>query len=244
MDSAVAGARRPALPGWRVALGIVQGALFLVYPFVVYLGLKRLETRAVGGLLLGLYAVSFALRVRGPAAEVWQLARQHLGLALLIGAAVVTGERIVLLLLPMAVSLYLLATFGWSLWAGPPIVERFARLTDPDLPGFCVPYCRKVTIAWCGFLAANSLCVALLAAAAPVEWWALYTGLVFYLLLGALFAFEFVLRKLWFRFYGDGLADRILSRIFPPERTANGRRSLAYVRDRAGPPSRAASSPQ
>ena len=166
--------------------------------------------------------------MRGPAAEIWRLVRQHLGLVLLIGLAVVTGERFVLLLLPMAVSLYLFGTFGWSLLAGPPIVERFARLADPDLPDFCAPYCRKVTIAWCGFLAANSVCVALLALIGPFEWWALYTGLVFYLLLGALFAVEFTLRKLWFRFYGDGLADRILARVFPAERTANGRRSLAY----------------
>ena len=72
--------------------------------------------------------------------------------------------------------------------------------------------------------------MALLALIGPFEMVALYTGLVFYLLLGALFAVEFLLRKLWFRFYGDGLADRILARVFPAERTAKGRRSLAYVR--------------
>jgi hypothetical protein len=72
-----------------------------------------------------------------------------------------------------------------------------------------------------------------------MEAWALYTGLVAYLLLGAGFASEFILRKLWFRLYGDGLADRILARVFPPERTANGRRSLAHVerrRERAASP--------
>jgi hypothetical protein len=112
------------------------------------------------------------------------------------------------------------------------MVERLARLVDPDLPDFCVPYCRKVTIAWCCFLAVNAVCAGLLAWLAPFEWWALYTGLISYLLLGAGFAVEFMLRKLWFRFYGDGLADRILARVFPPERTANGRRSLAYVESR------------
>jgi uncharacterized membrane protein len=244
MDSAVAGAPRRALPAWRVAIGIIQAIFLLAYPFLVYLAYQRLETRAVAGLLLGLYALSFALRIRGPAAEIWQLLRQHLGLVLLIGAAIVTGQRIVLLLLPMAVSLYLLGTFGWSLRAGPPIVERFARLADPDLPDFCVPYCRKVTIVWCGFLAVNAICAALLAAIAPIEWWALYTGFIAYLLLGTLFAGEFILRKLWFRFYGDNLADRILARIFPPERTVNGRRSLAYLHGLTRSSSPEASSPQ
>ena len=213
-------------------MGIFQTLLFLAYPFIVYFAHRRFETRAAGGLLLGLVALSLALRIQGPAAEIWQLVRQHLGLVLLIGLAIVTGERFVLLLLPMAVSLFLLGTFGWSLYAGPPIIERFARLVDPDLPDFCVPYCRKVTIVWCGFMAANAVCATLLAVFGPIEWWTLYTGLVAYLLVGAFFAAEFILRKLWFRFYRDGLADRILARIFPPERTVNGRRSLAYVQRR------------
>ena len=55
-----------------------------------------------------------------------------------------------------------------------------------------------------------------------------------------LFAGEFVVRKLWFRHYGDGAFDRVFRWLFPPERTANGRRSLAYVEARrtpASPPS-------
>ena len=154
---------------------------------------------------------------------------------LLIGLAILTGERFVLQLLPMAVSLFLLGTFGWSLRAGPPLVERFARLVDPDLPDFCVPYCRKVTIVWCVFLAANALCAGLLAWLGSFEAWALYTGFIAYLLLGAAFAGEFILRKLWFRFYGDGPADRILARLFPAR--AHGQRP-ALARPR-GTPARA-----
>jgi uncharacterized membrane protein len=115
---------------------------------------------------------------------------------------------------------------------GPPIVERMARLVDPDLPDFCVPYCRNVTIMWCSFLAFNSLCIAWLAWFGPFEWWALYTGLIAYLLLGLLFAVEFSVRKLLFRYYRDGFLDRAFERVFPAEKTANGRRSLEYVRRR------------
>ncbi len=230
MDSGIAGAHRPPLSALRIGSEIVQAVLFLAYPVIVYFAYTRLQTRGAAGVLLGLYAVTLAPRIRGPAAEIWQLVREHLGLVILIGFAIVTGERFLLQLLPMAVSLYLLATFGWSLRVGPPIVERFARLVDPDLPDFCVPYCRKVTIAWCSFLAANALCLALLVALGPFEWWAFYAGFISYLLLGAFFFGEFVLRKLWFRFYRDGLADRIFARLFPAERTVNGRRSLAYVR--------------
>jgi uncharacterized membrane protein len=232
MDSAVAGAQRPPLPAWRVAIGVLQVAFIVAYPFIVYFAYRRFETRAAGGVLLGLVALSLALQIRGPAADLWQLVREHLGLVLLIGLAILTGERFVLQLLPMGVSLFLLGTFGWSLWSGPPLVERFARLVDPDLPDFCVPYCRKVTIGWCVFLAANALCAGLLAWFGSFEAWALYTGLIAYLLMGAAFAGEYILRKLWFRFYDDAWVDRMLARLFPPERTANGRRSLAHLAER------------
>lgn len=210
----------------------VRAAFFLAYPFVVYLAFTRLETRAVAGVLLGLYAFSMALRMRGSWAELWALLRQHLGVALLIGAAVLSGQRLPLLLLPAAVSLYLLWTFAHSLRRGPPMVERFARLVEDDLPDFTLPYCRKVTMVWCVFMAANAVCVGALALAGSLEWWTLYSGFVFYLLMGALLLGELVFRKLWFRYYGDGLGDRLFARVFPPERTANGRRSLAYVAQR------------
>jgi uncharacterized membrane protein len=179
-------------------------------------------------LLLTLYGLSMLLRVRGSRAEIGRVARQHAPLALLIGLAIATGDRTVLLLLPLVVSLYLLWTFVASLRRGPPMIERFARIVEDDLPDFTLPYCRGVTVVWCVFMAANSVCIAVLALAAPLSWWALYTGFVFYLLMGSLLAVEFVVRKLWFRYYQGGLADRLFARVFPAERTANGRRSLAY----------------
>ncbi len=45
------------------------------------------------------------------------------------------------------------------------------------------------------------------------EWWALYTGFVSYLLVGLLFAAEYVFRKARFGRFGPGLLDRALQRI-------------------------------
>ncbi len=160
--------------------------------------------------------------------ELGRLLRQHIGLVLLIGIALGTGNPTALLFLPVAVSLYLLWTFAMSLQDGPPMIERFARMVEEDLPDFTLPYCRKVTIVWCCFLAVNALCAAVLAIKAPLEWWAVYTGLIAYFLVGVLICGEFILHKVWFRYFGDSLLDRILARIFPPHQTANGQRSLAY----------------
>lgn len=211
-----------------VAAVVLQVILFAGYPLAVYLSYTRLETRTLGGVLLSLYALSLVTRFRSSWDEVRGLARQHLPLALLIVLAIVSGSRTLLLVLPVVVNLYLLWTFSSSLRTGPPIVERFARTVDPDLPDFVLPYCRKVTIVWCCFFVANALCVVVLAVAAPVGWWALYTGLVAYFLMGLLFAGEVVLRKIWFRRYEEGPLDRIFAALFPPQRTENGRRSLAH----------------
>jgi uncharacterized membrane protein len=225
---ASAPARRSTL-SWGFAAAVLQGLFYLAYPLVIYAAHTQLGTRGIGGILLGLYALSLLLRLRGSAAELWQLVRQHAALAGLIVLAIVLGNRTLLLLLPMLVSLYLLATFAWSLRRGPPMIERFARMVEDDLPDFTLPYCRRVTEIWCVFLLGNSFAVLALALAGPIGWWALYTGALFYVLLGVLLGGEFLFRKCWFRYYGDGPADRLFARWFPPERTANGRRSLAYV---------------
>jgi uncharacterized membrane protein len=219
-------------PGRRRRIaGLAQGLFHLAYPLIVYAAYSRLETRGVALLLLLLYAVSILL-ARRSAEDLWQLVRPHLGLALVIGVAVALEDRRVLLLLPMFVSLYLLWTFARSLRRGVPMIERIARLVEGELADFKRPYCRMLTAVWCVFLGANALFVAVLAVAAPLEWWTLYTALLFYLLIGALLAAEYVIRKWWFRDYGPGFGDRLLSRLFPAERTSNGRRSLVWAQTR------------
>lgn len=219
---------KPAPKGRRTLSDALRGIFFVCYPLIVYFAYTRLETRVLAILLLLLYGTSVAVRFRGARAEIWNLLRQHIGLAVLIAIAFATGNPVVLLFMPVIVSGYLLWTFSASLRDGMPMIERFARIVEDDLPDFTIPYCRKVTIVWCVFLAINALCVLILALAAPLEWWALYAGLISYLLVGALVLGEFVVHKVWFRYFGDGLLDRALSHLFPPQHTANGRRSLAY----------------
>ena len=208
----------------------LQAAAIVAYPLLVYSAMRWLEIGQAGLVLFALYAVILLLRARGSGPQLGTILRQHLGLLAIIGTATWLQDRHLLLLLPVVVNLYLLVTFGRTLveGKGPPMIERFARLVEDDLPDFTHPYCRKVTLLWCAFFVANASGIAWLAYFAPLEWWTLYTGLLFYLLLAALQAVEFCVRKLWFRYYQDGPLDRQLARLFPAERTRNGRRSLAY----------------
>jgi uncharacterized membrane protein len=223
---------RPDVSAKEFLIGGLQLAFYAAYPVLIYLAHTRLPTRSVAALVLILLAATMLLRMRTHSSELWQIARPHLPLFGLIAAAMALNERLLLLLLPVVVSSYLFATFAWSLRRGPSMIERFARLIEDDLPEFTAPYCRVVTALWAVFLALNAVIVALLAARAPLGWWAAYTGPGFYVLLATLLGAELCFRKWWFRYYGDGLVDRVLARWFPAEETARGRRSLAYVERR------------
>src|SRR5262249_4208026 len=71
-----------------------------------------------------------------------------------------------------------------------------ARLREPDLPLAGQSYCRKVTIVWAVWLSANTIIAAALALAANDEAWAIWTGFIAYLVMGALFAGEMAVRHI------------------------------------------------
>jgi uncharacterized membrane protein len=96
---------------------------------------------------------------------------------------------------PLCVNLGLLASFGWSLWQGPPVVERLARLQEPDLPAHAVRYTRKVTQAWCAFFAVNAVLSLATALWGSQALWALYNGAIAYALMGAFFTVEWLIRR-------------------------------------------------
>lgn len=110
-------------------------------------------------------------------------------------------------------------SFGSSLWGPTPLVERYARMQHSDLTAAELRHCRSVTICWCLFFVLNGAAAAVLAVSASTASWALYTGVISYVLLGALFAAEFTVRKIRFRRYGSGLIDRLFERYFPAPRS-------------------------
>jgi uncharacterized membrane protein len=104
------------------------------------------------------------------------------------------GSSEALLYYPVLVNFAMLLVFGASLVSQPTIVERIARSWDPDLPQGATPYLRRVTLAWSVFFLANGAVALYTAALASFETWALYNGLIAYLLIGAMFAGELLLR--------------------------------------------------
>ncbi len=87
------------------------------------------------------------------------------------------------------------AVFGLSLLFPPTIVERIARITEPNLPPGGVVYTRRVTAIWAVFLLFNAVVSAATALWGTLAQWTLWNGLISYLLMGTLFAGELIVRR-------------------------------------------------
>ena len=199
----------------KIILTTVGGVAVVAYPLIVYFGMARLELRTLALLLAALLLpMQLARLTDRQRAHLWAVLPLPLGIMGLLGLAALVDDHRFILALPVLINLTLLAGFVSSL-RDTPLVERFARMQVEDLPNDEVAYCRRVTVIWSVFLGLNALVCLALALAAPLSWWTLYTGAVAYLLMGLLFASEFLYRKWRFRRFGSGLPDRLLARIFP-----------------------------
>lgn len=163
------------------------------YPLVGYYGLTHWRPRPLALVVAVSCLVVVILRVRGRNAAASDIAAPLWLAALAIVAFLLDSHRLVLLV-PVAINLVLLAVFWRSLGSGMPVAERFARHQSGELSDEQVRYCRRVTIVWCAFFAGNALSAGLLAVFAPLSWWALYTGLLSYVLVGLVFAAEYAVR--------------------------------------------------
>jgi uncharacterized membrane protein len=74
------------------------------------------------------------------------------------------------------------------------MVERIARFREPALPQEAVKYTRRVTQVWCLFFLGNGLIALWTAIWQSARAWFWYNGVIAYLLIGALFAGEWLIR--------------------------------------------------
>lgn len=194
---------------------LLRAILGLAYPIIVFLGLRYTDARTVALVLAAVFAARGLLRWQRPsAAQLRRLLPLGLGVALVLGVAAVLNDPRSLMFVPAALNAALLASFARTLrGAGPPMIETFARLQDPELSPAQVLHCRRVTVVWCAFFLANGAVSLALALQGDVARWALYTGLIAYLLMGVLFAAEFVVRAWRFDSYEGTLLEPVFRRL-------------------------------
>jgi uncharacterized membrane protein len=168
----------------------------VLYPLAIWFGHGRVEPRWLALLLL------LAAAARLPAMKVSRLARWSAGAALLLAAGAVWANALLpLKLYPVLVSAALLVAFAYSLASPPSMVERMARLTEPNLPPEAIAYTRAVTQVWCCFFIVNGSIALGTAIWASEAVWSLYNGVISYILMGLLFAIEYLVRIRFKRAY-------------------------------------------
>lgn len=173
-----------------MALKVVLGLLTIAYPFLVYWA----GTTIGSAFLLPILAAILLLRfIKGSSLG-------SRGGILFIAAAMLlslvsVGPDLSVKLYPVLVNISLFCIFAGSLLTKQSIVERLARLKEPNLPPSGVRYTRNVTKVWSSFFALNGSISFGTALWASTELWTFYNGFLAYLLIATLAGIEWLIRK-------------------------------------------------
>lgn len=163
--------------------------LMVLYPFLVGWSLSSGHLFWVSAMLVGLGVIRLFSQSNS---LMWPLT----WFAILCGGlSLVLKDHAWLKMYPVFMSTGALIIFTTTLIKPPSMIERFARLAEPDLPESGVIWTRKVTIVWCIFFVFNALIALSTVLFAPMNIWVLYNGFISYVLMGILLLGEFILRK-------------------------------------------------
>ena len=179
----------------KKVLRIVTGIVLLGYPLAVYFGLNYLPA---GTIAIALFLL-LTLRLIVQKQQVKPMVLPVMVGIGLTAASVIAKRHDWLLYYPVVINISMFALFAYSLKLGPSMVERLARLKEPDLPDEATPYLRKVTLIWCGLFVFNGTVALYTAQYASLEVWTLYNGLIAYLLIGSLLGGEWLYRTIWLK---------------------------------------------
>lgn len=179
-------------------LRLLQGAVWLVlllYPLAVWVGLMHWGTALLAPLLVGVFSLRL-LMLRGKLRQQMWLGKALALVGILLAlASWALKQSHWLLYYPVLVNAILLLLFAYSLFAPPTVVERLARITEPQLDAAGIAYTCRVTQVWCGFFIVNGAIALTTCLSGDITLWTLYNGGISYLLMGALMGIEWIVRK-------------------------------------------------
>ena len=175
-------------------IAILGGCLVVTYPLIVFFGIKTIPLNYLGGFFVALALLRLWTTQGKQGRQLIPLVLAVI-LILVVFYALLVGEAQAFRYYPVAVNGTLLFVFATSLLQGTPVVEKLARLQEPNLPATAIVYTRKVTFLWCGFFMINGAIALYTSLYSSFEWWAWYNGGISYLMMGVLFAAEWLVRQ-------------------------------------------------
>ena len=94
---------------------------------------------------------------------------------------------------PVIINFMIFSVFCVSSFAKETVIQKFAKLTEPNIKPKALEYTRKLTYVWAGFAFLNFL-VSFITVFFSQKVWALYNGFISYMLVGSFFAIEYIIR--------------------------------------------------
>lgn len=176
----------------RIATLLVCSVGLLLYPLLVY----HFASSDRPLLLVATLAILGALRLcaAGPVSKP-KLVLGLIALCAFCALALLDGQLRVLRLYPVLISLGGAGFCLYTLAYPPSAIERFARRIGMVVPTQAIAYLRGVTLLWLGFFCLNAGLAGYTAVATDVATWALYNGLISYLIIGLLLLAEWLYRQ-------------------------------------------------
>lgn len=96
---------------------------------------------------------------------------------------------------PICANLTVFLVFFISLFSKETVIQKFAKAVDGELSENALKYTRNLTYIWC-VLTFFNFAVSLATVSMKEEIWALFNGLISYLLIGTLFFVEYIIRTI------------------------------------------------
>lgn len=165
----------------------------ILYPFIVFLALKKhVVVRFLGLLLLAAAGISFVRHK-----NIWIFI-----CVLLFGAGlIVFNDDIFLKLYPVLMNTSACLMFALSL-RETPLVEKIAKKMGYSLDTQQKEYTRHVTCAWAIFMFLLAI-VSFITVFLSNETWVLFNGLISYILIAIMMGVEFLVRKRFMNVRGN-----------------------------------------
>jgi uncharacterized membrane protein len=171
---------------------VVSAVFGIAYPFVIYSSLDRVGTQAIlilAGVLVMLRLLISGLSIAKPFFVGGVCAVAATGLFAVVSPDVAP------LLYPVFMNAAAALAFGMSLFSSRSIIEVIAGVYEETLSAQAKAYMRKVTAVWCAFLSVNTVVSLGTVLLEDRQIWMLYNGFLSYLLMGVLFAVEYLVRR-------------------------------------------------
>lgn len=178
---------------------LIAGIVVLAYPLLIYLGVNRVGPGIFALVLLVMAAVRYRLSEQ-------KNKKIQLLLLACVGvysaAVALLDSTQALLFYPTVTNLGAALMFGLSLFERETIIERFAKMAGNEITENAKRYTWKLTLLWVCLLCTNAVFTAYSALFFSFDAWALYNGLLAYLIFGLFGGLEYIYRQYYIKKYG------------------------------------------